>query len=107
MTHRLMAGLLALALVGCAAHSSVAPDGQGGYMIQKQAATGFPGPGTLKSDVMQEAGDYCASQGREFLLTNVKETQPPYVLGNYPRAEINFRCVPAGTASASASAPTR
>ena len=36
-------------------------------MIQKQAATGFPGPGTLKADVMQEAGDYCASQGREFL----------------------------------------
>jgi hypothetical protein len=71
-------------------------------LIQKQAATGFPGPGSLKADVMRQAGDYCASQGREFLLTNVSETQPPYLLGNYPRAEINFRCVSPG-----ASAPTR
>lgn len=101
MSHKLTAALLALTLAGCAANSGVAPDGQGGYMIQKQAATGFPGPGTLKADVMREAGSYCASQGREFLLTNVVETQPPYMLGNYPRAEINFRCV------ANASAPTR
>ncbi len=93
MVQRLTAALLALAPAGCAAHSGVAPDGQGGYIIQKQAATGFPGPGSLKADIMQEAGDFCAKQGREFLLTNVTETQPPYLLGNYPRAEINFRCV--------------
>ena len=62
-------------------------------MISKQAATGFPGPGTLKADVMQEAAAYCGGQGRDFVLTNVTETQPPYLLGNYPRAEINFRCV--------------
>jgi hypothetical protein len=99
MTHRPIAALIALALANCAAHSGVTPDGQGGYMIQRQASTGFPGPGSLKADIMQEEGSYCASQGREFLLTNVTETQPPYVLGNYPRAEINFRCV--------ASVPTR
>ncbi len=93
MVQRLTAALLALAPAGCAAHSGVAPDGQGGYIIQKQAATGFRGPGSLKADIMQEAGDFCAKQGREFLLTNVTETQPPYLLGNYPRAEINFRCV--------------
>ncbi len=69
-------------------------------MIQKQAATGFPGPGSLKADVMQEASDYCAKQGREFLLTNVAETQPPYLLGNYPPAEINFRCVASANAQA-------
>jgi hypothetical protein len=102
MTYRSAAALLALALAGCAANSGVAPDGQGGYMIQKQAATGFPGPGSIKADVMREANDYCVAQGREFLLTNVIETQPPFVLGNYPRAEINFKCVPPGAAS-----PTR
>lgn len=49
---------------------------------------------------MQEASDYCAKQGREFLLTNVAETQPPYLLGNYPPAEINFRCVASANAQA-------
>jgi hypothetical protein len=44
--------------------------------------------------VMGEANQYCQSQAREFLLTNETETQPPYVLGNYPRAEISFQCVP-------------
>lgn len=87
-----MAALVAFTLAGCAAHSGVTPDGQGGYMISKQAATGFPGPGSLKADLLQEASQYCGSQGREFLLTNATETQPPYLLGNYPRAEINFKC---------------
>ncbi len=95
VTHRLGMILIATAtLAACAAHSGVTPDGQGGYMITKQAATGFPGPGSLKADIMREASDYCGGQGREFVLTNVTETEPPYMLGNYPRAEINFRCVP-------------
>jgi hypothetical protein len=93
--------LLAATLAGCASHSGVVPNGEGGYSISKQAATGFPGLGNIKADLMQEANQYCLSQGREFLLTNSTETQPPYLLGNYPRAEINFRCVE------SAGAPTR
>ena len=87
-------GLLAAALAGCASQSGVVPNGQGGYVIAKQAATGFPGIGNLKTDAMAEAGHYCAAQGREFILTNAKETQPPYVMGNYPRAEIEFKCNP-------------
>src|ERR1700731_2645156 len=63
---------------------------QGGYLIAKQASTGFPGLGNLKAEAMGEANQYCQSQGREFLLTNEMETQPPYLLGNYPRAEISF-----------------
>lgn len=84
---------LCAALAGCASHTGVVPNGQGGYLIAKQAATGFPGLGILKAEAMGEANQYCASQGREFLLTNFTETQPPYLLGNYPRAEIDFQCV--------------
>jgi hypothetical protein len=53
-----------------------------------------PGLGNLKAEAMGEANQYCQSQGREFLLTNEMETQPPYLLGNYPRAEISFQCAP-------------
>ncbi len=79
-------------LTGCASHTGVVPNGQGGYSIAKQAATGFPGLGNLKAEILQEANQYCLSQGRAFLLTGATETQPPYLLGNYPRAEIEFRC---------------
>jgi hypothetical protein len=80
-------------LFGCASQTGVVPNGQGGYLIAKQAATGFPGLGNLKAEAMSEASQNCAGQGREFLLTDATETQPPYMLGNYPRAEISFQCV--------------
>jgi hypothetical protein len=85
---------VALLMAGCASQTGVVPNGQGGYLIAKQAATGFPGLGNLKAEAMGEANQYCQSQGREFLLTNEMETRPPYLLGNYPRAEISFQCVP-------------
>jgi hypothetical protein len=84
---------MAIALGGCASQTGVVPNGQGGYLIAKQAATGFPGLGNLKAEAMAEANQYCAGQGREFLLMGATETEPPYVLGNYPRAEISFQCV--------------
>jgi hypothetical protein len=89
--------LLATCLAGCASQTGVVPNGAGGYMIAKQQATGFPGLGNLKAEAMQEASDYCVSRGREFVLTNETETQPPYVLGNYPRAEIVFQCIAQGS----------
>jgi hypothetical protein len=84
---------LLVGLTSCASQTGVVPNGQGGYLIAKQAATGFPGLGNLKAEAMAEAGQYCAGQGREFLLMGATETEPPYLLGNYPRAEISFQCV--------------
>lgn len=82
-------------LAGCASHTGVTPNGRGGYLIAKQAATGFPGLGNLKAEAMSEADEYCRGQGRTFQIVSAKETQPPYVMGNYPRTEIEFQCVPA------------
>jgi putative hemolysin len=89
-------GIMLVGLAGCASHSGVVPNGQGGYLIAKQAATGFPGLGNLKAEVLDEASQYCGQQGREFLLVKSRETQSPYMLGNYPRAEIEFQCSPQG-----------
>ena len=98
MMRRSVAILLttAAALAGCASHSGVVPTGQGSYMISKQAATGFPGLGNLKAEALQEANQQCLGEGRELLVTKSTETQPPYALGNYPRVEIEFRCVDPG-----------
>ena len=66
--------LSVLLVAGCASQTGVVPNGQGGYLIAKQAATGFPGLGNLKAEAMGEANQYCQGQGREFLLTNETET---------------------------------
>ncbi len=61
-------------------------------MIAKQQATGFPGLGNMKAEVLAEGSAYCARHGRHFELLSSTETQPPYILGNYPRVEIQFAC---------------
>jgi hypothetical protein len=84
-----------LANCSCAANTRVVPNGSGSYIVAKQAATGFPGLGNLKAEALEEANRYCASlpgSGHQLFVTRSTETQPPYVLGNYPRAEIEFRC---------------
>jgi hypothetical protein len=50
--------------------------------------------GELKAEALEEGNEYCTKQGREFVLIRTTETEPPYLLGNYPRAEIEFRCSP-------------
>jgi len=62
-------------------------------MVAKQQATGFPGLGNMKAEIIVEASTHCAGMGKEFQLTSAQETQPPYILGNYPRSEIQFKCV--------------
>ena len=83
-------------LSGCASNTGIVPMGRDTYMIAKQQGTGFPGLGSMKGEIITEAVQFCEKQGKEFQLTATKETQPPYVLGNYPRSEIEFMCLKDG-----------
>lgn len=85
--------ILALMLSACASHTGVVSTGNNAYMIAKQQATGFPGLGNMKAEIVAEGEAYCSGKNMQFRLIRVEETQPPYILGNYPRSEINFRCV--------------
>jgi hypothetical protein len=85
--------LALLALGACASHTGVVPTGRDSFMIARQAATGFAGLGNLKAELIAEAGAHCKALGRELQLTATNESQPPYVLGNYPRAELGFMCL--------------
>jgi hypothetical protein len=82
-------------LAGCASNSGVVPMGSDMFMVSRQAATGFSGAGSLKAEALQEANQHCLSQKKELLVVNANEAQPPFILGNYPRAEVQFRCVEA------------
>ena len=84
-----------LVLAGCASNSGVVPMGPDTYMVSRQAPTGFSGAGSLKAEALQEANQHCVSQRKELLVVNTSEAQPPFILGNYPRAEVQFKCVEA------------
>jgi hypothetical protein len=92
----ILVAVLPLAAAGCAANSGVAPLGADTFVVSRQAATGFSGSGNLKGEALTEAGQYCAAQSKALLVTNTKEAAPPYVMGNFPKAEVEFMCLSPG-----------
>ena len=82
-----------LMLTGCASHTGVVSMGKDTFMIAKQQATGFPGLGNMKAEIISEGSGYCRSQNKEFQIVSTYDSQPPYILGNFPRSEITFMCV--------------
>ena len=91
---RCSAALAVTFLGACASHSGVAPMGAGVYMISKQAATGIGGLGNLKAEVLQDAEKHCTEKATQLEVVKVTENEGPFVLGKYPRAEVQFRCMP-------------
>lgn len=93
MNKFISAAVVTLAMSACASHTGVVPMGRDTFMIAKQQATGFPGLGNIKAEIVAEASQYCAGLGKELQIVSTHETQPPYILGNYPRSEIQFMCL--------------
>ncbi|MCX4150017.1 MULTISPECIES: hypothetical protein [Paraburkholderia] len=89
---KLVAVFAVTIFAGCASDSGVIDQGGGTYFVSKQAATGFPGLGNLRADVTTEARQFCARSGKDLRVHRTNETQPPYILGNYPRVELEFTC---------------
>ena len=84
---------ITLFIAGCASNSGVMPIGQDTYMVSRQAASGFSGSGTLKAEAFQEASLYCGKQGKSVQVVNTIEAQPPFIFGNFPKAEVQFMCL--------------
>lgn len=99
--------LIGLALASCASNSGVVSNGQGRYSVSRQAATGFSGLGNLKAEAQAEARQYCRSLGADLFVTTATQTEPPYVMGNFPRVEMEFRCASPTAAAEAAIAECR
>lgn len=84
--------LALLTLAGCASNTGIVPMGQGTYMMAKQQATGFPGLGNMKAEILTEADAFCTAKSKSMRVVNVTETKPPYIFGNFPRSEVQFAC---------------
>ena len=101
---RLTVIMITAALAGCASNSGVTPSGPESFVVSRQAATGFSGSGTLKAEALNEANQYCVSHNRVIYVTGATEAAPPYVMGNFPKAEIQFMCLEANDPRTSAEA---
>jgi hypothetical protein len=85
-------GILLL-VVGCAVNSGVVSTGPDTFMVSRQAATGFTGLGDLKAQALREANQFCADKVKSMEVISTDESKPPYIFGNFPRVEVQFRCL--------------
>jgi len=94
MRNLLLAGIVpvALAVAGCAVNSGVVPVDQNTFKVSRQAASGFSDFGNLKPDALNEAKQYCTDQQKSLVVINVKEARSSSGPGDFPRAEIQFKC---------------
>lgn len=90
---KLVFALLAATSAGCAANSGIVQMGSNTYMVSRQAATGFTGMGTLKAEAMREAFDQCQKAGKAVAVLETIDAPPPYILGNFPKTEMRFKCI--------------
>jgi len=79
-------------LSACAAESGIAPAGQDTYLASRSGA--FYVPITdLKAQVLRQVGDFCDKRSMTFSVISSSNTQPPYVPGNNPEVDVQFKCV--------------
>mgnify|MGYP003659175510 CR=1 FL=1 len=81
---------------GCASNSGVVAIGEDTFMVSRQAATGFSGSGTLKAEAFAEATAHCKNLGKSLQVISTYEAKPPYILANFPKAEVQFMCLGKG-----------
>ena len=90
---KLSVAFLLVALAGCAVNTGIVPYGPNSYVVARQAATGFSGSGDLKAEALREADQHCKAQKKAVKVIAVKEAQPPFIFGNFPKAEVQFACL--------------
>lgn len=89
----ILLGLFLFIFIGCAEKSGVYPAGEGTYAISIQAATGFSGLQNIKSEAYNEASEFCKNKNKDFKVVNIETSKPPYILENYPRVDLYFKCI--------------
>ncbi|MBV5338490.1 MAG: SHOCT domain-containing protein [Deltaproteobacteria bacterium] len=64
------------------------------YRVYQQAATGFISVETCREEVEQKAFRHCENMGKSLKKLEERTSVPPHILGNFPRAELLFVCLP-------------
>ncbi|MEI7949490.1 MAG: hypothetical protein WCI66_04525 [Gammaproteobacteria bacterium] len=80
-------------LTGCATTSSgPIPAGENTYVLSRQEGAFPTGSKPLLAEALAESQNFCGSLKKQFKLITTVENPGPYILGNYPKATITFKC---------------
>ena len=91
--HRILVLLIPTLFVGCAT-TSTGPISAGAdtFVISRQAGAFPSGKEPLLAEALAEANAKCESLGKKLNLVSTTENSGPYILGNYPKATVIFKC---------------
>ena len=80
-------------IAGCAqTNTGPMPAGKDTYVISRQAGAFPTGKEPLLAEALAEANAKCDSEKKKMNLLSTSENTGPYILGNYPKATVIFRC---------------
>jgi hypothetical protein len=80
-------------LAGCAqTNTGPMPAGKDTYVISRQAGAFPTGKEPLLAEALAEANAKCDSDKKRMTLLSTNENAGPYILGNYPKATVIFKC---------------
>jgi hypothetical protein len=86
-----IASIALLLFTGCASTTGVVPAGKDQYMISREDNGPASSLGAIKAQVFQEAGAFCAGQGKAMEI--VRENDVPRSFGQFPQTSLQFKCI--------------
>jgi hypothetical protein len=85
--------LLMLVLSGCGTtQTGPLQIGTEMYVVSRQAGALPSGREPLLEESISVANQHCNTANKKMTLITSTENSGPYILGNYPKATITFRC---------------
>lgn len=72
--------------------ADVSPGGKE-FRLFEQGSTGFVPVSALQEDTEKRAKVFCDSIGKAMKPLRETTSQPPHILGNFPRSELVFECI--------------
>ncbi len=69
-------------------------DGTEAYRVYSKGATGFVSMSSVRTDAEDRATAFCDREGKAMESLQETTANPPYIMGNFPRIEIVFDCIP-------------
>lgn len=94
MMNKLFISFLFLVLSGCATTTTgPTPSGKNQYIMSRQEGAFPSGSEPLLQEVLLQANKFCQSTNKNLEILDTHENQGPFILGNYPKATIRFKCL--------------
>lgn len=63
------------------------------YVVYKKGKTGASSMENLRSECQSQIASFAKRMGRSYVILGQQSSNPPFLLGNYPRVEIVFALV--------------